>query len=165
MSNNRVWDFSGMSYPLHESIIKVIRKTFIPLYTSTEYKLIRNLTNNGLFIAKSAYTFIDSNWEPVGRQEDHFRWVCKLNVSNKVKCFTWLLYHNRLPTSQYLHHISLNINPNCSFCEVGKKDILNIFFECPSAKHFWKNLSNGCTNQVRIPFVLLLSVLVVIYLE
>lgn len=63
----------------------------------------------------------------------------KLNISHKVKIFTWITCYDRLPTFQNLKKNHVDVNENCEFCQELEEDLYNALFLCPRIRDWWRN--------------------------
>ncbi|KAM3236215.1 hypothetical protein P3L10_016252 [Capsicum annuum] len=76
--------------------------------------------------------------------------IWKANAPNKVKTFLCLLTHGKLPSNSYLSRIGLNIDPLCSYCYSSPETVNRIFFRCPNAVNFWRDLQLQATSTFLI---------------
>lgn len=108
--------------------MNILNRTFGPNSLTNEYKFILGITGNGLFSTNSTYQLINSqSGNPILMVPKCFNWIWKLKLPNKIKSFFWLLFHERLHTNSYLHSVSLNINPCCTFVPMSQSSTSSSF--------------------------------------
>jgi hypothetical protein len=90
---------------------------------------------------------------------DDSKFLNKLWTQNyfpqNFKWFIFNLHNNTLPLNNRLQHFAENINPSCTFCQLGRDEDpedetpLHLFFQCPHSEPVvleiqrWLNLNNG----------------------
>lgn len=109
-----------------------------PQYTHTsvslrpwQYHLALN--HNAQFTAKSSYL---SLLPP--KISSSYKWIWKLHIPPKIIHFLWLCSHERLPTKQHLHKLTITPTNLCDTCQ-DIESISHIFVHCPNARHFGLN--------------------------
>jgi hypothetical protein len=93
-----------------------------------------SLNANGRFSTKSIYQHLEKNLAG-----SHNKWICKANVSLKIKVFFWQLLQNAILTRDNMRRRKWSGSPLCSFC-AQNVTARHLFFECSSAKVVWGNL-------------------------
>lgn len=117
----------NLSFHIYEGLIHTINNSFIPVNSEKDDNPIRGLNTSGLFSSNSVYSFLYSQGSTLSAQDTSFTWIEKLDVPNKIKSFTWLLAHSRLPTNKYLHNVGIHLNLSCTFCNYPEESIHHIF--------------------------------------
>lgn len=90
-------------------------------------------TSEGTFSTASAYRII-SNQEPDGRA---WKWLWKVKIPQKLKCFLWLILHDRLLTNQLRFRRNMTTTVECPRCGLYYEDSSHLLRECPCAKAIW----------------------------
>ncbi|KAH0642229.1 hypothetical protein KY290_033826 [Solanum tuberosum] len=128
-----------LTYELSNRVIDSLLSSI----NTIEDHLTWDITKDGNYTTKSAYHFIDHHLDNKDETfHTNFSWILKIKAPDKIKAFIWLFSHYRLPTSQHLSSIGLNINPLCKFCERNLENMNHIFFHCNWATTYWTNVTN-----------------------
>lgn len=90
---------------------------------------------NGRFSVKSLYEVLHQSHITAS-----FLWLWMLKLPQKISHFIWLLEHNRLPTTSYLHHLNIVHSPTYALCHSGDETIPHLFFNCQAARVLWTQL-------------------------
>ncbi|CAM8974659.1 unnamed protein product [Rhodiola kirilowii] len=117
------------------------------------------LTNHGEFTVKSAYP-LARNWlltkskdrgEPSNTDLLRKIWkrLWRTNLPDRIKIFTWRLYHDALPVAENLIRRGCDPDFGCCFCGSKQETSLHLFVECWWAKEFWRKLGSGEIVQSR----------------
>ena len=89
----------------------LIKHKFVYSKASVKYSKLYNILNN-------------EEWENIymiGR-------CC--TSDNKIKDLQYKVLHRYLPTNDLLYKMEISASNKCSFCELYRKDINHLFFEC-----------------------------------
>lgn len=90
----------------------------------------------GTFSTASAYRII-SNQEADGRT---WKWLWKAKIPQKLKCFLWLILHDRLLTNQLRFKRNMTTTAVCPRCGLYSEDSSHLLRECPCAKAIWTEI-------------------------
>lgn len=96
---------------------------------------------SGCFTVKSAYGylkkkkdehFLEKRGEVSDNSQTVLFWKCvwRSPVQEKVKNFTWRLYHNLLPVTSNLRMRGCETNGNCWFCGFSNETASHLFISC-----------------------------------
>lgn len=69
-----------------------------------------------------------------------WNWIWKLPVSENIKLFIWLAFHNSVPTRSVLHHRNISPTEWCCKCQGVEEALLHCIRDCPLMKRIWVNL-------------------------
>lgn len=100
----------------------------------------------GNFTAHSLYKAMETDLKRSITTSSTFSWIWKLPIQPKIKSFIWLLYHDRLPTKDYLRKINLTNGTSCAYCKQEEENIKHIFLTCVNTRSYWQEL--GLTNLI-----------------
>ncbi len=96
-------------------------------------------SNDGLFSAKSAYTFLCFD----GIDDRKIRHLWGLRIPLKLKIFVWPVLRYKLLTADRLAKRGW-IGPTiCSLCSAGGENLDHLLFLCPYARSVWE----GCISS------------------
>lgn len=101
------------------------------------------LTPTGNFTVKSMYTALENSLPQTTNYSIKFYWIWKLSIHPKIKTFIWLLYHNRLPTRQFLTRLKIITESTCPYCQEADETLNHLFLSCVNAKRYWEELGLG----------------------
>jgi len=109
--------------------------TFMAIYERVEDTIIWNQNINGVYTAKSGYSWLLCNSESDTNPSSTFTWswIWKLKIHEKL--LVWLTCHNAVPTLSLLHHY--HIAPSTTFSRCGDDDetILHCLHDCRFSSH------------------------------
>jgi zinc-binding in reverse transcriptase len=101
--------------------------TIIPLWNTT-------------FLVHSIYKICNNP----GVTLNHFAEIWNLKVPNKIKCFLWLLLHNRLNTADNLQKKGWPAIPHCILCSAQEKETEpHLFQECHFTRYLLHKITGG----------------------
>lgn len=75
---------------------------------------------------------------------DRWKMLLALSVSLKVKCFSWLLFRDRLAIKEIVFHFGLiqDEGSTCPICGEDREDIHHIFIQCSRIYRLWARVTN-----------------------
>lgn len=73
---------------------------------------------------------------------ENMNWIWKGSFSPKIKFFIWLVWLDRLPTSNMLHIRKIIPSPICPLCNLQVEDALHALRDCPYAQSIWVLTNN-----------------------
>ncbi|CAL2272822.1 unnamed protein product [Prunus armeniaca] len=135
-----VWDFNCLMECLPINIVNLILSTHAGYNGSGEDKCIWQLTSNGQFSVKTAYStfYLDegsANWK--------WDFIWKLHVPPKVKTFLWLLCHKKLLTNAQRLKRKLTNVVGCPRCDCPLESCAHLFQDCTASLAIWNRLGFG----------------------
>ncbi|MCH87362.1 ribonuclease H protein [Trifolium medium] len=71
--------------------------------------------------------------------DNHWKQVWKLQVQERVRCFIWLLVHDRLATRKRINNMHMG-DPYCYHCGDVIETALHVLRDCPLAVRVWYNM-------------------------
>jgi len=74
----------------------------------------------------------------MGQENNHWSQLWNLRMPKRIRCFMWLLQHDRLLTNSRFHRMQLRF-PFCHQCEESVETTLHVMRDCPLAKVVWVN--------------------------
>jgi len=106
---------------------------------------------HGAYSVKSAYKLLKRNQMEKAMADDNrqasasgdstfWKVLWKLNVPPKVRVFWWRVLHNSLPSKSELKRRHVARESHCEVCGSRDETLLHVFFDCPLAKRFWKEV-------------------------
>lgn len=116
---NGTWNLGGLFFTLPTDFLNKIADAFIPVRTTKEDNIIWKLDRNRTFTTKSAYNLLDSLAPKRTKRQNarnpttDFSWIWKIEVTDKIKMFIWMLTHELLTTSHHLYKIGISVDPTC----------------------------------------------------
>lgn len=66
--------------------------------------------------------------------------LCQTVALPKCIFVTWLLLHGKLATCQYLQHIGIIIDANCSLCGAANETLDHLLFDCLVSRRVWSDV-------------------------
>ncbi|XP_062007342.1 uncharacterized protein LOC133724594 [Rosa rugosa] len=128
------WDATLLFACLPSEIAEKILSIPIGLSNSPD-KPIWSHSSTGKFSVKSAYYGVIN---PTMRNNSIWKSIWHLNIPPKLKIFTWLFVHKRLPTNVNRARRHLTIDSSCHCCPGEPETMLHLFRDCPQAMAIWK---------------------------
>ena len=133
---------------LPQAVEDMINNTHIRFNERVEDAFIWNYNKNGVYTAKSGYSWLLSNSESSTILSSTFSWtwIWKLRIPEKFKLLIWLICHNAVPTLSLMHHRNMAPSATCSRCGEEDETVLHCLRDCSFSKSIWTNL--GFSDQI-----------------
>ena len=90
----------------------------------------------------------DLNWKKI--------WTLPstLLITNKMKEVSFKIIHRYYPSKLFLQRFKLDIDVNCSFCNMYPEDVTHLFWNCSHSNHLWKDICTFITRFIDPKFSL-----------
>ena len=74
--------------------------------------------------------------------------IWKLHLPQRIRMFTWLIYHGKILTNLEKYHRGYAADSSCHFCPSEIEDLNHLFIFCAKTDLFWQRLLGGryCKN-------------------
>jgi hypothetical protein len=105
---------------------------------------------HGQYSVKSAYRLLktkqmekamaDSREASGSGASAHWSTLWKLEVPPKVQVFWWRVLHNSLPSKMEMKQRHIAKKSHCEMCGHQEETLFHVFFDCPLAKRFWREV-------------------------
>jgi ribonuclease HI len=118
-------------------IEEFINNTHLIFNASVEDAFIWSHNKNGIYTAKSGYTWLLSNQIMVGNSHGLWSWIWKIKAPEKYKFLIWLICHDAAPTLALLHHRRIAPSDICSRCNDYRESIMHCIRDCIHSKPIW----------------------------
>ena len=109
----------------------------IPLnYHPTEDKVIWPYNSSVAYSVKSGKKFlakennISTPWIDHEHDEDIWKWIWRLSISNKVRNFLWRACHNAIPVKQNLWKRKILTEDLCEHCHLTSETVCHALWKC-----------------------------------
>lgn len=116
------------------------------------------LDKHGVYTVRSAYRLLKddqqaqamsaSNEQMASGNSGFLSAVWKLSVPPKIRVFWWRVLHNSLPSKLELKRWHVEKESYCEVCGDPAESLYHVFFRCPVAKRFWKEVKKLTGVQV-----------------
>jgi len=137
---------------LPPTIADSINNTSFRFNDRVEDTFIWSYNTNGVYTAKSGYSWLLCNSGSDNNQQPSFvwSWIWKLKIPEKFKLLIWLVCHNAIPTLSLLHHRQMAPSATCLRCGEDEESILHCLRDCRFSSQSWLQLGfadNGFFNE------------------
>ena len=105
---------------------------------------------HGVYSVRSAYSLLKqeqmektlNTTKEASGSEDNHAWssLWKLEVPPKIRVFWWRVLNNSLPSKSELKRRHVARESHCEMCGGEDESLFHIFFDCPFAKRFWREV-------------------------
>ncbi|GLT82219.1 hypothetical protein SLE2022_006230 [Rubroshorea leprosula] len=137
---NREWNLDSLRNLLSEDVADEVRAVPLPTEVELEDELFWAGTSNGRFSTKSAFQLLQKQ-EMGGRTTaSNWSWVWKLQSSERVRMFVWLVARNKILCNQVRYNRHLTDSPNCPRCGLAAESSIHILRDCQFARQIWCKL-------------------------
>lgn len=134
--NSGNWNWHMLSFSLPPNIIQTMFSLPRNPLGSREDIISWAPTIDGTYTLKFAYELLtkkNSAATPL-----NFKWIWKLDCTPRIKCFTWLIWHNSIPTNMLLSSRGIDILPLCVFFGSCNESPEHILRSCVVAADIWR---------------------------
>jgi ribonuclease HI len=145
---NGDWNFNKLYTQLPSFYQNCIR--IITLDHDTEDKLIWSASPNGQYSASYGYMWLDHNLTQQVEPVNCWSWIWRLQVSENLRHFCWLVMHASLPTNAFRGSRHLTSDTSCHRCGAFVESDMHTLRDCPMAKNIWRQLSSTYSNDFYI---------------
>lgn len=148
--NNGSWDFSTILFQIPNIIRQSITSMAISVRDNNFDTATWNCSPDARFTTSNMYSLLSKQSPKVNHNDIYqstFSRIWKANTPNKIRTFIWLLTHKRLLTSNYLHHIGIDVPTQCYFCNNDVENLSHMFFRCSNAFRFWTSIQAKSKNK------------------
>ncbi|XP_056690476.1 uncharacterized protein [Spinacia oleracea] len=135
--NSGEWNFSILSFEIPSCISNLCLAISVPRKSSIiEDFVYSTFSLQGKFDFKKVLGICKKSNPP---HPDPLGWIWRIDSIPKIKFFTWLAFHDRLPHRKTLfvrHMISSDV---CMCCQNVTEDSIHILRDCPKAREVWEH--------------------------
>ncbi|KAF7834640.1 putative ribonuclease H protein At1g65750 family [Senna tora] len=137
VSESGDWKTEEMIDFLSEAQIISIMNEMPPNPNRREDSIYWGTGGDGRFSVKKAYFALTQVRAP----EAKWKWIWKLEVSERIRVFLWQMMHIKLPTRLTCSRWS-GISSYCEWCVNQEEDVLHVMRDCQYAVRVWSSLVN-----------------------
>ncbi|CAL1355748.1 unnamed protein product [Linum trigynum] len=129
------WRTEKFSNILPAEIIHRITAVAVDPMAPNDDTLFWHPTSDGRFSTKSAFHLLQVQTD--NGQSKTWKEIWKLEVPERVRCFMWLVAHNRISSNEQRAKRHISVTSGCFRCENQVESTLHILRDCPPAAFVW----------------------------
>ncbi|CAL1391746.1 unnamed protein product [Linum trigynum] len=120
---------------LPEDVVQKILSVAVDNDSEEEDRLLWSASANGNFTTKSAFHLL-SRQQP-DPDETTWKIIWKLPTPERVRCFMWQAFLDKLATNALRYSRRVADSPDCARCSGQPETTLHLLRDCPPAVFFW----------------------------